>query len=183
MSTKATGQTPPEDMLVAYDNGCFAGSWQAETWATWLHKQRRGLFAVVPDVVRDACATRHNFERYASEVAGWQPVAYAAQDGIGDYPPPWDDIDVLFVGGSDAFKLSEQAWRLCQEAKARGKWVHVGRVNSFRRMRACHVSDVDSVDGTFLKWGAIRKYASDPRWPQLCGWLDDLHAQQRMWCA
>jgi len=167
-------------MTVAYDNGCFAGSWQPEPWARWLHKQRRGLFAVVPDVVGDAHATRARFERFAAVVAGHQPVAYAAQDGSDRYPPPWDDFDVLFIGGTNAFKLSEIAWRLIAEAKERGKWVHNGRVNSFRRMSACHASLVDSTDGTLLRLGQSRKYASNPRWPQLCSWLDILNSQRTL---
>lgn len=167
-------------MTVAYDNGCFAGTWTPEPWQAWLMKQSRGLFAVVPDVYCDARATRERFDQYAPFVKGKQPVAYVAQNGSCDVPPPWADLDVLFIGGNNAFKLSEEAWMLVQEGKRRDRWVHVGRVNSFRRLRACAVSGVDSTDGTLLKKGQSRKYATNPRWPNLCAWLDILNAQRSM---
>jgi hypothetical protein len=170
-------------MVQAYDNGCFAGSWQADRWEGWLRKQRPGLFAVVPDVVGDARATRERFDRYADVVSGRQPVAYVAQDGSDLIPPPWDDLAVLFIGGTDAFKLSEATWALCAEGKARGKWVHIGRVNSLRRLRAAYIGFADSADGTFLKYGRLRSLPSDPRWPQMCAWMDGLHRQERMWSA
>lgn len=182
MSTRACGSKPPSGMLVAYDNGCFAGTWNDKTWAAWVRVQPRGMFAVVPDVLRDARGTRQRFDQYASVIAGIHPIAYVAQDGIGAYPPPWDDFDVLFVGGSDEFKLSEEAWELCADAKQRGKWVHVGRVNSFRRARACHVSSVDSIDGTFLRLGQSRIYPTNPNWPKLCRWLDALNKQMVFTC-
>lgn len=78
------------------------------------------------------------------------PVALVLQDGQQDVPIPWDEIDAVFVGGTDQFKLGRVAARLCQEAKARGKWVHVGRVNSLKRLRYSVSIGADSVDGTYL---------------------------------
>lgn len=43
-------------------------------------------------------------------------------------------FDVLFLGGSTAWKLGSAARRLTTEAKARGKQVHMGRVNSLKRL-------------------------------------------------
>lgn len=181
MSTKACGHKPSPDMVVAYDNGCFAGTWTPGPWQAWLDKQPRGLFGVVPDVYCDARATRERFDQYAHIVAGKQPVAYVAQNGSALVPPPWSQFDVLFIGGSNAFKLSEEAWSLVREAKRRGKWVHQGRVNSFRRLKACAVSGVDSADGTLLRLGQSRKYkGNNPKWPMLCAWLDTLKQQHRM---
>ena len=50
--------------------------------------------------------------------------------------------------------------------------VHCGRVNSWRRLRACAVSGVDSVDGTYLKFGP------DANWPTLTAWLDAVNGDQ-----
>jgi hypothetical protein len=177
MSTERNGQRPPLAMACAYDNGCFAGSWSPESWATWLMAQPAGLFAVVPDIVGDARRTRLRFEVYAPFVRRYQPVAYALQDGSDTIEPPWDEFDVLFVGGSTGFKLCDATWAACAEARRRGKWVHVGRVNSLKRLRACRAALVDSVDGTFLKYGP------DMRWRQLCQWLDQLNAQLPMQVA
>lgn len=176
MSTRDCGHKAPPGMTVAYDNGCFAGTWRPEPWLAWLSKQPRGLFAVVPDVYCDALATRERFDQYASLIVD-QPRAYVAQNGSAAVPPPWSDFEVLFIGGNNAFKLSEEAWSLVLEAKRRGKWVHVGRVNSLRRLRACAVTSVDSADGTLLRLGQSRKYPTNPKWPKLLGWLDQLNAQ------
>jgi len=76
------------------------------------------------------------------------PVAFVTQDGLRMEDVPWDDFDVLFVGGSDEHKLRE-SWPFIYRAKELGKWVHVGRVNSEKRMRMFWMAD--SVDGTTLK--------------------------------
>lgn len=162
------------------DNGCFA---QGEAfvpgdWLEWLATLRRFrdncLFAVAPDVILDAEATLLRSLPYLPTIRqlGF-PSAFVTQNGCTSALVPWDALDCLFVGGDDAWKLSEASWRLCGEAKARGKWVHVGRVNSFRRLKACAVSGVDSADGTYLRFGP------DANWPKLAGWLDDLNGEQK----
>jgi hypothetical protein len=61
--------------------------------------------------------------------------------------------------------LGDHAIRLMAEAKARGKWVHVGRVNSKRRYQWCHSHGADSADGTFVAFGP------DVNIPRLARWL------------
>ncbi len=41
----------------------------------------------------------------------------------------WHRLDALFVGGSTYFKLGPTAAGLVREAKRRGLWTHMGRVN------------------------------------------------------
>lgn len=66
---------------------------------------------------------------------------------------PWGAIRCLFIGGSTEWKEGPHAARLMQEAHARGKWVHVGRVNTLRRYWWLSSLPVDSIDGTcFSKW-------------------------------
>jgi hypothetical protein len=75
------------------------------------------------------------------------PVAFVAQDGqTVDALPA--DLDALFIGGSTAFKEGPIAGTLCGYAKARGLWVHMGRVNSKRRLKIAQAFGVDSYDGT-----------------------------------
>jgi hypothetical protein len=165
----------------AADNGCFAQgeSFVPGDWLEWLAGLRRYrercLFAVAPDVVLDADATLLRSLPYLPTIRqlGF-PAAFVSQNGCRPDLVPWDATDCLFVGGDDAWKLGEASWALCREAKRRGKWVHVGRVNSFRRLRACAISDVDSADGTYLKFGP------DANWPTLIGWLDQLNGQHRL---
>jgi hypothetical protein len=98
-------------------------------------------------------------------------VAFVAQNGIEQTVIPWDEFDCLFVGGDNAFKLAESTYALVREAKQRGKWCHMGRVNSLRRLRAARVGGYDSVDGTML--------AFDPtgRYDELVAWMAEVEAQ------
>ena len=53
----------------------------------------------------------------------------------------------VFVGGDTAWKLASlRSWgRLCRRLRC---WLHVGRVNSARRIALCTAYGVDSFDGT-----------------------------------
>jgi hypothetical protein len=61
---------------------------------------------------------------------------------------PWDGLDALFLGGSTDWKLGQHARALATEAKARGRWLHMGRVNSNRRLALALSWGCDSVDGS-----------------------------------
>ena len=157
------------------DNGCFSDKWDETRWWDWLvrHADRAATcaFAVAPDVVGDAW-------RSHLRAAPWLPqirelgysVAYVAQDGLQNLPVPWREFDVLFVGGTTEWKLSIHARRLAAEAKARGKRVHMGRVNSLKRLMYADAIGCDSVDGTFLTFGP------DVNLGRLGSWLDHLNA-------
>jgi hypothetical protein len=172
---------PLEFWAHGLDNGCYAQgeSFVPGDWLAWLAALRRyrerTLFAVAPDVVGNAEATYARSLPYLPTVRqlGF-PAAFVTQDGCRSDLVPWGACDTLFVGGSDDWKLSEASWALCAEAKRRGLWVHMGRVNSWRRLRACAVADVDSVDGTYLAFGP------DVNWPKMIGWLDAVNRQPTM---
>jgi hypothetical protein len=138
----------------AADNGCFAEAWDADEWRWWLQRQPREgcLFAVVPDVVANAEATAERYERWAPLVRFFGfPTAYVAQDGLTELPEV--EFDVLFLGGTTEFKLGEHAAHLTECARAKGIPVHMGRVNSLKRLRYAHQIGCTSADGTFLKFG------------------------------
>lgn len=161
----------------AADNGCFGKGYPGpDRWLAWLRKRRphadRCRFAVAPDVVADADATLKRSAPWFQRLRDLgYPAALAAQDGLEQLPVPWDAFDALFIGGSTAWKLSVHAERLVAEAKARGKWVHAGRVNSYRRLLRVRDMGVDSADGTYLARGP------DVNLPRLLGWLANLDAQ------
>ena len=108
------------------------------------------LFVSCPDVVADARATLRLFEQWRPALQYlWatvneddvdpgrpvhQPIALVAQDGQERLPVPWEHLQALFVGGSTQWKLGPHAAALIREAKRRDKWVHVGRVNTLRRI-------------------------------------------------
>lgn len=134
------------------DNGCFTGKYLHERYVDYLEKhlpwRSTCLFATVPDVVGDAKETRERWDHYhpiLSEIG--LPMAFVAQDGCvaSDVPA---EAQCLFVGGTDDFKLTDRAVRVIEHAKERGLWVHIGRVNSQKRIRWCRSVGADSVDGT-----------------------------------
>ena len=96
------------------------------------------------------------------------PAAFVAQDGIEHTDVPWDEFDCLFIGGATEFKLGAIARRYATEAKRRGKWLHMGRVNSLKRWRYAEAIGCDSVDGTALVYDPVNRLA------ELMHWVDDL---------
>lgn len=156
------------------DNGCFnETNWTEQDWWQFLldnaHRSDTCLFAVAPDVVGDAAATLERSAPWIPRIrALGYPVAYVAQDGWQNVEPPWDDFDVLFLGGTDHFKLGPIARAAVVEAKQRGKHVHMGRVNSEKRFRYAHAIGCDSVDGTYLTYGPKTNL------PHLLAWVRGL---------
>jgi hypothetical protein len=168
----------PDGRVWAADTGMFANpaAFDLGAYLGWLKRsypaRDRCLFATAPDTVGDAVSTLSIALPVLPLIrsAGF-PAALVAQDGLESLPVPWDAFDVLFVGGTTDWKLSEPAYELVAEAKRRGKWCHMGRVNSERRFRACAISGYDSVDGTYVVFGP------DINIPKLQGWIDALSLQ------
>lgn len=161
----------------AFDNGCFSARWSADRWWSWLLRQPRvdALFAVAPDVVADADATAARFPEWGARIrAAGFPVAFVGQDGVRSEQVPWDDLDCWFAGGSTEWKLSAAADALAVEARERGKWTHIGRVNSWRRYVA-KASLYDSCDGTFLAFGP------DANLPRLLAWVRRHKNEPQLW--
>lgn len=134
----------------AMDNGAFSG-FDAGAFMRMLeayHDQPGCLFVTAPDVVSDAAATFALWPFWSRLIRGLgHTPAWVAQDGLTPDLMP-RDVGAVFVGGSTAFKESDQARRLCEFAKSRGLWVHWGRVNSKRRYEMAALSGADSIDGT-----------------------------------
>lgn len=141
----------------AADTGCFSPRvvFSLERYLEWLQAHRAFaatcLFATAPDVVGDAAATMERSRPVLPliRVAGY-PAALVGQDGLEALSVPWDELDWLFVGGTTAWKLGPAACRLAKEARRRGKGLHMGRVNSARRLLYARSLDCDSTDGTHM---------------------------------
>lgn len=135
------------------DNNGFTGDFDTRKWLSallryWPHRETC-LGIPIPDVMGNALATLRQFSQYWRVVADLgYPVAFVTQDGITPEITPWDHFETLFVGGTDEHKLGPEASIMIAEAKARGKWVHIGRVNSVSRIKQFWMAD--SVDGTHL---------------------------------
>lgn len=168
LDTPAQGNRRPAGVVWAADNGCFGKGYPGDdAWLAWLAGMDPAscLFATAPDVVGDAKATLARSTPFLPRIrALGYPAALVAQDGLEDLTIPWDEFDVLFVGGSTEWKLGRHARAIVREAKRRGKHVHMGRVNSARRYRYAEAIGCDSADGTFLTFGP------DVNLPRLLAW-------------
>ena len=136
------------------DNGCFSGFRERE-WEKLLDEARSEewdingsniKFVCAPDFVGCAVRTLDLFNVFKRRLNGL-PRAIVLQDGIGRVQIPWDEVDAVFVGGSDTFKTSKEAMDACKVAKMLGKWVHIGRVNSSERVEYWR-GIADSIDGS-----------------------------------
>jgi hypothetical protein len=178
MLTPMKSNKPLVNRLWAADTGCFLQpeKHDDDRYLAWLEVRLdavdRCLFATAPDVVGDAQATLERSLPMLPRIrAIGYPAALVAQDGLEALPVPWDAFDSLFIGGTTAWKMSQQAERLMREARRRGKWVHAGRANSYRRLVAMRQMGAHSADGTFLAFGP------DVNLPRVEGWLRRLAMQ------
>lgn len=175
-------------------SNAYPGDGQYLRWLTSLPGADLCWFAVAPDVVADHNATLERswpMLRRIRDVG--LPVALCAQNGATADDLPWDYIDVVFLAGivecapcgfvpdlSDLpmeqcpeghvlaeWKTGAAAEAITTEAKARGRRVHMGRVNTRARMLAAKRMGCDSADGTFLAYGP------DTNLPRLLSWLCD----------
>ncbi len=178
----------------AGDNGAFTkakGGFSAEKFRIMLNRpallaaRSTCQFIVAPDklivlpcgtVIGDAQGTLDQFEAWALEIrALGYPVALVAQNGLENlmHLVPWHLVDVLFIGGSTEWKLSSEAAACVMGALMRGKRVHMGRVNSGKRMLRAQAMGCDTADGTFLAFGPTKNL------PRLLSWLDACEEAQQ----
>jgi hypothetical protein len=154
----------------AADNGCFGKGYPGDVkWLRWLQRHSkhsaRCLFATAPDVLGDAKATLERSAEFLPMIrALGYPAALVAQDGLEDFDIPWDEFDVLFIGGTDNWKLGPPAAAVTRAAILHGKQVHMGRVNSGRRWARAEIMGCASVDGTFLARGPDKNLPRLIRW-------------------
>lgn len=150
-------------MRYAIDNGAYGcylrqQPFDAPRFRRLLHSKGRGAdWVVIPDIV----AAGHESLRFSLE---WLPECQrwcklsllAVQDGM----TPDDIINYIgpdigiFVGGTTEWKLETMPlWG--DVASLFGCYLHVGRVNTRRRINYCESIGADSFDGT-----SVTKYSS-----------------------
>lgn len=184
----------PDYELWGADNGLYVESkrgndFDPARWLRWLTElpRRDALFAALPDVLEwhfdddGKLFPVGNLEATIERSAGYvdavkelgYPAAIVAQDGLRSIDQLPFEVDAVFVGGSDDYKLGPDVVELAADAHDRGLWVHVGRVNSLKRLRYCaDVIKADSADGTKIAFGP------DVNAPKVIGWLDTLAAEK-----
>lgn len=175
--TPSSGNRVPAAMPFGCDNDCFAGL-DAPKYLRFLAKLsaagRKPAWVTCPDKVGDMAETWRLYDVWAPLLRSLElPVALALQDGLELFkwrarlPSVWADLAAVFVGGSTAFKEGPTARDICREAKRNGLLVHVGRVNTRRRIRLlARWGCVDTIDGrNWSAWGGKKI-------PQGVKWID-----------
>jgi hypothetical protein len=142
----------------AADNGCFRRFDRAGIYAMFraVREHLGGcLFVAAPDVVGDGAETLGQFYYWLDMMADADenlsiPVALVAQDRMEELDLDYAVglADAVFIGGTTGYKLSRAAATVAAEFRRRGKWVHMGRVNTLGRIRAAFAMGCDSIDGS-----------------------------------
>lgn len=168
----------------AADNDCFQGL-KPIPWLRFLAKLVESgsapKFVACPDAVGDAGETWRLYRLWAPVLRSLGlPVALVLQDGLEKFkhraslPSAWDEIAAVFVGGTTRFKEGPHAAALIGEAKQRGKWVHVGRCSTERRIRRFAELGVDSIDGAEVA------RQQDKFLPLIVKWIDRALRSERL---
>lgn len=165
---------PFEFMPYAFDNGVFAkgNDWTPEPWINMLEwgklSGQNPLWNLVPDAVADRDATLRKWDEFAPVAAryGW-PLAFAVQDGM-TYADVPREASVVFVGGSTEWK-----WNTYRDWCAAFPRVHIGRVNTYRRLFDCYDAGAESSDGTGFTRGDQRQ------WRGLVAFLEETSGKRK----
>lgn len=163
----------------ALDNGAWGAhqsgrQWDADAFRALVHRYGADAdWVVVPDVVGDSLASLQRTREWLPFCLEHCPrVLIALQDGMTPrmvHPLPVTGRIGFFVGGTTPWKLASlPMW--AQLARALDVWLHVGRVNTMRRIRLCQMAGVTSFDGT----SASRYAVTLPK-------LDDARRQEGLW--
>ena len=129
------------------DNGAYSGfkSYTFETMAAQAEEDDHCQWIALPDIVGCAYSTLALFHAWKSVIQSKR--AFVLQNGCNYLPIPWDEFDVLFIGGDDSFKMGPTAMMYAKIAHLKNKLVHVGRINTPKR--ADHWFGIaDSIDGS-----------------------------------
>ena len=152
----AAGVLRTEGFPYALDNGAWSAFTQGRPFDVQLFERAlRDLGAhadwtVLPDVVAGGHASLDLSLRWMRRVLDESPRGLlAVQDGMepSDVRGFLGERLGIFVGGSTEWKLRTMAqWGAL--GREIGCWVHVGRVNTARRIHACAAAGATSFDGT-----------------------------------
>lgn len=165
----------------ALDNGAWSAfkagtAFDGDAFKRAAEEAGRLDFVVCPDVVMDADGTREMIET-------WLPWTLANADAAHILLPVQNGMEAdslplsagigVFVGGDDQWKeRTLPHWRAVTNAA--GAYLHVGRVNTERRLRSCTANRVDSCDGSGASRFSIHA-------EKIARWMREGEAQGWMW--
>ena len=152
----ATGALRHEGMPYALDNGAWTAFQQQRQFDErlfWRAVEQMGENAdwiVLPDIVAGGQASLDYSIAWMNRLRGLPTKQLiAVQDGVtlDDVRDFLNPMVGIFVGGTTEWKESTvHEWGLL--ARRTCCYLHVGRVNSARRIRLCAAAGADSIDGT-----------------------------------
>jgi len=153
-----TDRLNPKGFRYALDNGAWTAHQQGTEWDVWKWSKAVANvgggadWIVLPDIVCGGTASLDRSLFWLDEMKDEKylpQLLIAVQNGMtADDLRPYVKCRVgIFVGGDTEWKeASLPMWgRLAKDV---GCHMHVGRVNSKRRIKLCHMAGVDSFDGT-----------------------------------
>ena len=140
----------------AVDNGAWGAynrgaEWDGDAFEALVRRCVDPDWVVVPDIVAGGLESLGRSREWIPRLRamGVARMVVPVQDGmtVDDVRPLLAEDVGIFVGGSTKWKLAtmNQWGDLGSEA---GVFVHVGRVNTIRRIEMCSVAGVHSFDGT-----------------------------------
>jgi len=170
-----------EGMRYALDNGAWSAYRRGVAWdpdpflSAVLRLGAKADFIVLPDIVGAGAASLRRSLAWLPFLSGHtRLMLLPVQDGVdpADVVPQLGENVGLFVGGTTAWKLETLGYWGGVADKV-GCYLHVGRVNTQRRIARCHAAGAHSFDGTSVtryaetlaeleparRQGALRLYA------------------------
>lgn len=163
----ATGVLRNEGFPYALDNGAWTAfqlgkAFDAEAFKRALDAMGECAdFIVLPDIVSGGLQSLEFSLSWVSRVRSYgRPLMLPVQDGmtVEMVDPELNEDMGIFIGGSTEFKEATM-YDWTDFAHCFGHSVHVGRVNSQRRLKMCQQIGVDSFDGSgpsrFLKHAKV----------------------------
>lgn len=167
LMVSAKGVLRTEGFPYALDNGAWSAftqgqSFDEKAFMLAVDALADGAdFIVVPDIVGAGKRSLQFSLRWLPTLLMHAkircPLMIAAQDGMefADVAPFLDRSVGLFIGGTTDWKLKAvQEWT--HRAKHLGAMVHVGRVNTVKRVYLCGSAGADSFDGS-----GVSRFASE----------------------
>lgn len=147
----ARGVLRTEGFPYALDNGAWTAFQRGEPFDVAAFERAVTLLGksadwiVVPDKVADRDESLRMAAEWLPKLRGIAPLLFAVQDGMTEADVP-DECGV-FLGGSTEWKLAtmRQWGEFCRRT---GRYYHVARVNSSRRIAASKEAGADSIDGS-----------------------------------
>ena len=146
----------PSDFRYAIDNGAWTCFMQNEPFNDKKFMRlveansADADFVVLPDIVQGGMESFDLSTVWLRKLRGLH-LLFPVQDGMNvdaveSMLKTHRDIG-LFLGGSTEYKLAMMPFWGAMAARL-GRWLHVGRVNTVRRIRLCAEAGVTSFDGT-----------------------------------